>query len=80
MSRGPGVAISALVADMPVCTAIFIKICGHFMMRLSSTMSGGSSLGSVGVIPVTFSVFGGKKLHQFLILSDNLLYNFCTSC
>ena len=49
-------------------------------MRLSSTMSGGSSLVYVGVIPVTFSVFGGKKLHQFLILSDNLLYNFCTSC
>ena len=51
----------------------------HWTMRLSLTRSGGRSRGSVGVLTSKFSIFGGNNLHQFLILSENLLYNFCSS-
>ena len=39
-----------------------------------------SNRGHVGVLPVTFLIIGGNKLHQSLILSENFLYNFCSSC
>ena len=52
---------------------IFIEICGHWTMRLSLTSSGGRSKWPVNVIPVTFPIFGGKKLYQFLVMGENFL-------
>ena len=42
-------------------------------MRLSLARSSGRSRGYVGFITATFSIFGGKKSHQLLIMNKNLL-------
>ena len=63
MSRSLVVEISALVADTSMCPAIFAKICKHRETRFSLARYSGSSMGSVGVLPATFLVVSGKKLH-----------------
>ena len=73
MSGCIGVEIATLVDASPMCSEIFIEICRHWMMRFSLARSGGRSRRHVGVIPATFTIFGGNKSHQFLILSENLL-------
>ena len=80
MSRILGVAISTLMDAMPMCPEIFIKICVHWITMMSLTRSDGRSMGYVGVLPDAFSLVGGNKAHQFLILSKNLMYNFFSFC
>ena len=68
-----GVAISTLVDASPMCTEIFIEICGNWITRLSLTSYDGKSRRPVGVLPATLSIFLGNKSHQFLIISNKLL-------
>ena len=58
-----------------MCPVIFIEIWGHWMTTLSLMRSGGRSRRHLDVLPADFPLFGGKKSHQFLILSEN----FCRS-
>ena len=51
----------------------FVKIYRHRVMRQSLIISDGRIRGPVGVLPATFTLVGRNKLHQFLILSKNLL-------
>ena len=74
------VAIPTLVAASSACAAIFIEICGHCMTRLSFTRPSGRSRRYAGVLHDTFTIFGGNKLHLFLILGKNFLWEFCSAC
>ena len=80
MSRGLGDVISNLLAATFMCAEIFFKICGNWVMRMSLKRSSGSSRGTVGVLPDTFPIVSGNKLHQLLVLSENLLHNLFSSC
>ena len=66
-------AITTLLDAFPMRPEIFIEICGHWMMRLSLTRSGGMSRRPAGVLPATFTIFVGNKSHQFLIMNEDLL-------
>ena len=68
------------MAPMSTCLAIFVKICRHWVTRLSLARSGGMSRGRVGVLPATFLTVRKKNSHQLLVLSKNLLYYLCSSC
>ena len=61
MYRSLGVVISSLVATMSMCPEIFVKICRHWVMRLSLWRSGGSIRGPVGVLTSTFPTVGRNK-------------------
>ena len=78
--RWLGVAISSLVATMSVCPVIFVKTCRHWVTRLSLARSGGRSRGSVDIISAAFPTVKLKESHQILVMSNNLLQNFCSSC
>ena len=53
--------------------AIFVKICGHWVMILSLARSVGRSRGYVDIVSDAFHTFIGKESHQLLVVSKNLL-------
>ena len=80
MPRFLVVSISSLVSATSICTEVFVKIYWHWVTKLHFVGSGGKIQGYIGILSVFFSTISGKDLHQILVLSENLLQDFCSSC
>ena len=76
MLRSLGNAISFLVSATSMYPAIFVKICGNWVMSSSLARSGGIIRVNVGILVATFPTVTIKKSHQLLVLSKKSLQIF----